>query len=529
MGIRLALMGALAAASLSGAAAAAEWKVTTLVPGGPFHGVHGIRLAPSGELYAGSVSGSSLWAVNPKTGRYRVVIGPPEGQADDLGFGPGGQMVWTAIGQGIVYSKRGDGPIEQIARLQSINSIAYSPDGKRLFAAQVFGGDDLFELDPTGKTAPRRIREKMGGFNSFAVGKDGKLYGPLWFKGQVVQVDPESGDVKVIAEGLKTPAAVKLDAAQNIYALDTAVGQMVAVGRDGSKRLVAQLEPALDNFEIVGGKAYVTNMVDDGIQEVDLKSGKIRQVVKGNLCYPVDIAISSDGGRETLWVADSFAFRKVDAKTGKVSVVERQYAQGSHVGGSGSVGVGAKRVFVGSGQNIVAFDRANGAYAETIRGALGASDVIELPDGQLVVAERARGRLVRFQGERRDALAEGLASPSSLAVGKDGMVYVTELGAARLSRVDPRSGQRTTVAEGFTLPRAVAAGPDGKLAVLDVGAKAAFLVDPATGAKTLIASNLPVGWITRPQPNGGGIAVGADGTVYVSSDVDNSILKLTPK
>ena len=31
----------------------------------------------------------------------------------------------------------------------------------------------------------------MGGFNSFAVGPDGMLYGPLWFKGQVVRVDPD--------------------------------------------------------------------------------------------------------------------------------------------------------------------------------------------------------------------------------------------------------------------------------------------------------------------------------------------------
>ncbi len=528
MGLRT-LAAAMAATLIAGSATAADWKVTTLVPGGPFHGVHGIRMGPDGLLYAGSVSGSSLWSVDPKTGKYKVVIGPPEGQADDLGFGPGGQMVWTAIGQGIVYSRKGNGPIEQIARLPSINSIHWSPDGKRLFAAQVFGADDLWELDPTGKTPPRRIRAQMGGFNSFAMGSDGKLYGPLWFRGQVVQVDPDSGETKVIAEGLKTPAAVKLDAAQNIYALDTAVGQMLAIGRDGSKRLVAQLEPALDNFEIVGGKAYVTNMVDDGIQEVDLKSGKVRQVVKGAFSYPLDIAISSDGGRETIWVADAFAFRKVDARTGKVSVVERQYAAGSHVGNSSGVGVGKDRVLVTGGGSITTWDRKTGAYRETLRGGMGVTDAVELPDGTIVAAERARGRLIKFVGETRDALAEGLAGPSSLAVGKDGQLYVTEVGAGRVSRVDGKSGQRTTVAEGFQLPRAVAAGPDGKLVVLDVGAKEAVAVDPGTGAKTVLARNLPVGWITKPVPNGGGVAVGADGTVYVSSDVDNSLLKLTPR
>ena len=52
-------------------------------------------------VVAGSVIGQSLWAVNPKTGKARVVIPPPEGMADDLGFGPGNQMVWTAISAGI--------------------------------------------------------------------------------------------------------------------------------------------------------------------------------------------------------------------------------------------------------------------------------------------------------------------------------------------------------------------------------------------------------------------------------------------
>jgi hypothetical protein len=53
-------------------------------------------------------------------------------------------------------------------------------------------------------------------------------------------------------------------------------------------------------------------------------------------------------------------------------------------------------------------------------------------------------------------------------------------------------------------------------------------VDPTSGAKTAIAGNLPVGLIQRPQPSGGGIAVGANGVVYVSSDVENAIYKLTP-
>jgi hypothetical protein len=52
-------------------------------------------------------------------------------------------------------------------------------------------------------------------------------------------------------------------------------------------------------------------------------------------------------------------------------------------------------------------------------------------------------------------------------------------------------------------------------------------VDPATGGTTVIAGDLPVGLVTQPVPLAGGIAVGAVGVIYVSSDVENAILTIT--
>ena len=60
-----ALMGALVmAAAALGACTQQEqgWKVERVVPGSAFHGVHGIRFSPTGELYAGSVAGQTLYA-----------------------------------------------------------------------------------------------------------------------------------------------------------------------------------------------------------------------------------------------------------------------------------------------------------------------------------------------------------------------------------------------------------------------------------------------------------------------------------
>jgi sugar lactone lactonase YvrE len=390
----------------------------------------------------------------------------------------------------------------------------------------VFGGDDLYELDPTGQKPPRLIRAKMGGFNSFWPGPDGKLYGPLWFKGQVVKVDPDTGQVTVVAQGLKTPASVKFDSKDNLYVIDTATGELIRIDpKTGGKTTVATLSRALDNFAIdANDHAYVTNMADNGVQDVDLTTGKVRQVVKGALAFPADIA--ADG--ETLMVADVFAYRAVDAKTGAVREIARVHADGSKLEYPTGVGVGRDRVLLVSSVAgaVMAYDKA-GAFQTAWHGFASPSDVVELADGSLVVSELASGKLIRVRGEQKSTLAEGLAQPASLALGADGAIYVAEVGGGRISRVDPATGARTTVAEGLKLPKAVAVR-DGAVLVLEVGAKQVVSIDPKTGKTTVLAANLPVGLVTQPVPLAGGLASTPSG-VYVTSDVENAVYRLTPR
>ena len=79
----------------------------------------------------------------------------------------------------------------------------------------------LWEIDVTGAAPPRLIAKDIGGFNGFEVGPDGMLYGPLWFKGQVVKINPANGAITVINSEFKIPAAANLDGKGNLWVVDT--------------------------------------------------------------------------------------------------------------------------------------------------------------------------------------------------------------------------------------------------------------------------------------------------------------------
>src|SRR3954453_24046482 len=297
------------------------WEVTRLVPGSAFHGVHGLAIDKAGHLFAGSVAGAALYEVDISGGTAKVAIPAPIGMADDISFARDGTMAWTGFLAGDLYSRKGDGPIKKLASgLPGINSLAFRKDG-RLYATTVFLGDTLYEIDVEGVKPPRQIMEKMGGLNGFEFGPDDMLYGPLWFKGQVAKVDVDKAELTVVADGFKVPAAVNFDSKGNLWVVDTALGQLVSVDpKSGVKTMVAQLKPTLDNLAIDDkDRFYVSNMADNGIQEVDPATGQARQVIIGKLALPGGIGVTSENGKDTIHVADVFAYRAVDGATGEVS------------------------------------------------------------------------------------------------------------------------------------------------------------------------------------------------------------------
>jgi len=539
---RLALGATIAATvlfSTSVGASAQTYEVTKLVPGSAFHGVHGLGIDKVGRLFAGSVAGAALYEVDRNNGTAKIAIPAPEGMADDIAFAPDGTMAWTGFLTGDLYSRKGDGPIKKLASgLPGINSLAYRKDG-RLYATTVFLGDTLYEIDVEGVKPPRMIMEKMGGLNGFEFGPDDILYGPLWFKGQVAKVDVDKPELTVVADGFKIPAAVNFDSKGNLWVVDTALGQLVRVDpKTGAKKVVAQLKPSLDNLAIDDkDRIFVSNMADNGIQEVDPETGAAKQLIIGKLALPGGIGVVSDGAKDTIYVADVFAYRTVDGATGEVSEPARMHADGVTLEYPMSATAKDDEVILSSWftGTVQVIDRKTGKTREMMHDFKAPHDAIRLADGSILVNELGSKSLIRASGEHgkdRNVLIGGLEGPVGLVGGEKGDVYVTEAFAGQVSKVES-NGEKTVVAKDLKMPEGIALAPDGKLIVAEVGAKRIVQIDPLNGNVSEIAGNLPIGLVGAP---GGlptniptGVGVGASGTIYFSSDIENAIYKVTKK
>jgi sugar lactone lactonase YvrE len=534
----LTTVAAIVAGTMAGASAQ-TYEVTKLVPGSAFHGVHGLGIDKSGRLFAGSVAGAALYEVDRNNGTAKIAVPSPEGMSDDIAFAPDGTMAWTAFLTGDLYSRKGDGPVKKLASdLPGINSLAFRKDG-RLYATQVFLGDALYEIDVEGVKPPRKIMEKMGGLNGFEFGPDDMLYGPLWFKGQVAKVDVDKAELSVVADGFKIPAAVNFDSKGNLFVVDTALGQLVRVDpKTGAKKMVAQLKPSLDNLAIDDkDRIFVSNMADNGIQEVDPETGSAKQVIIGKLALPGGIGVVSDGGKDTIYIADVFAYRTVDGATGEVSEPARMHADGVTLEYPMSATANGDDVLLSSWftGTVQLIDRKTGKTKEMLHGFKAPYDAVKLGDGSILVNELGSKSLVRASGEHgkdRTAVVGDLEGPVGLAAGSGGAVYLTEAFAGQVSKVEA-NGEKSVVAKDLKGPEGIAVAPDGKLIVAEVGAKRIVSIDPASGAITEIAGNLPIG---LPAAPGGlpsniptGVGVGATGVIYFSSDLENAIYKVVRK
>lgn len=519
----------------------ASWAAPeALVPPSSFSGVHGLAIDQKGRLLAGSVLGNTLWEVDRTTGAAKVLIDAPEGQADDIAVGPKGELAWTNYLMGMLRYRESDGaPMRVLAKdLPGLNSLDFDRRNNKLYASQVFLGDALWEIDREGQKPPRLIKKDMGGFNGFEVGPDGMLYGPLWFKGQVVKIDPANGQMTVIADGFKIPAAANLDGKGNLWVVDARSGELVRVElATGRKTVAKQLRPSLDNLAIArdtpDGTIYISNMANNEVQAFNPATGALRTLTSGKLAAPAGLKIEG----HTLWVADVFGFRQVDVRTGEVRDVFRMQRD-PELDYPFAIGLSGKLFaltswFTGTVQLV---DRQTLRTVETIHGLKAPFDALPMADGSVIYAEIATGSITRARGAKfadKQVLASGLSGPVQMIIGQDGALYVTEA-AGKLTRIPlDASAPLRAIAEGLALPEGLAQTPWGSFIVAESAARRLVEIDPANGSRRIVAENLPIGLAAGPGLPPPyvvtGVAVGGDGSIYVAADRNNAIYRIRPQ
>ncbi|MCY3965010.1 MAG: hypothetical protein OXG83_08225 [Acidobacteria bacterium] len=507
--------------------------VRTIGESASFRGINGIMFGPDGALYLTSVVTPAVARIDPESGEILDNWGLDDGaqSPDDLAFGPDGSVYWTDISNGDVTMRTPTGETRVVASPGvGVNPITFSDDG-RLFVSQCFMDTNLFELDPAGEQEPRLIRDDLGpgcGLNGMDWGSaDGKLYGPRWFRGEVVRVDVDSGEMETVASGFEVPAAVKFNSEGVLHVLDSLRGEVVRVDGDGGKEVVAQVQPGLDNFAFdADDRLFISSFADGFIVEA-LSPEENRMVLAGGLNMPGGVALIGSGDATRLVVADFFALRQLDPATGDELGVVRDVIGFSDIGTSMSVHTadGGNLILSSWFDNAVRlWDPAADALVQIFGELAAPIDAIQ-HEGEVVASQWGAGNVIAFSPgnpEEKRVLAEGLSGPAGLTAAA-GALYVADNLAGTVLRIGEDGAE--AVAEGLDQPEGLAAA-NGSIYVVEAGAGRVVAIDAASGETQSVAEGLEL----HVPPSGAfpntmlfnGIATDGE-TAWVAGDAANTV------
>ncbi len=508
------------------------WTLSRLTPPSRLFGANGLRTGKDGRIYVAQVCGSQVSAIDPDTGDIETIspMGGGITGPDDLAFDDDGNLYCTEITTNRLSVLHPDGTTRVLnGDVPVANPVTVYQN--RVIAGELRMGANIREFDRSTGEA-RVILADVPMPNAFEVGPDGKLYFPAMGANEIWRVSLDGGAPEVVAKDLGSPDSVKFDAQGFIVSTQVGSGQVLRIDpRTGEKTVLADIGPGLDNCTFVGERLFASH-ITGGVFEI-FGGGKWKPLIERGFQWPMGIGVNEAG---TVYVADGMFAYSIAPGT------ERQ--QVGNLFGDNFPGF--LRGVASSGAHQWVVTTANGTVARWTPGSepeLLASGferlmgVAEGPSGAVAFADQDTGHVMLAERGEVLELAGGLDKPMGVAIAADGTVYVAESGAGRVSKLT--GGRAEAVIDGLGEPQGIAIAGH-KLFVLDVAAKEVIECDLTGGARKTIAARLPVGAppgviakplggvgdMCGPMTSFAGLAVGADGTLYLSGDAEGSVLAL---
>jgi len=217
---------------------------------------------------------------------------------------------------------------------------------------------------------------------------------------------------------------------------------------------------------------------------------------------------------------------RIDVGTGRVSV-----AVGPPHGESDDVAVGpagtpAAGILAWTAQftGEVRIQRPGGVPEVALPNAPRVNPIAFSADGRLFTAQVGAGddtlwELDPVGGKPPRRVASGKGRLNGFGFGTDGRLYAPQFGTDRLVAIDVDRGEYTTIATGVGSPAAAKVAPNGDVFSVDY-LKGDLWLTPKSGAAPSIVASM-----REPIDS---LAIGRDGTVYVSNVADSSVLAVDP-